>query len=70
MKGILVMKKFGNNKVRIAPHVTSVLSLFPAILFYIEDEGFEDATVFMLSLKLFALECVIGIRLKKKSNIL
>lgn len=64
------MKKFGNNKIRIVLHVSSILSLFPTILFYIEDEGFEDATVFMFSLKLFALECVIGIRLKKKSNIL
>lgn len=30
MKGILVMKKFGDNKARIALHISTILSLFPA----------------------------------------
>lgn len=64
------MVKFENKKIRICFHISTVFSLFPAIQFYTEDERFEDAIVFMLSLKLFALECLIGIRLKKKSNIL
>lgn len=62
------MKKFGNKKNRTSLHISTIFSLFPAIQFYIENERFEDATVFMLSLKLFVLECVIGVRLKRKPN--
>lgn len=58
------MVKFGNKKMRTCFHTSTVFSLFPAIQFYTEDKRFEDAIVFMLSLKLFALECVIGIRIK------
>lgn len=62
------MAKFGNKKIKIAPHISTIFSLLPAIQFYIEKESFEDATVFMLSLKLFNLECLVAIRTKRNTN--
>lgn len=59
---------FGNHKIKVAPHISSVFSLVPAIQFYIERDKFDDAEILIISFKFFNLETIIALRLKVKNR--
>lgn len=57
------MAIFGKERVRISLHISRVVSLLPAMLFFKESKSFEDATVLVVSFNFFVFECLIGLKL-------
>lgn len=56
--------KFGDRTIKLSLHHSGVVAVPAALQYYIERERFEDAEVFMFSIKLFTIELLIGIRVK------